>query len=64
MFAIIGVTPVGKYLRLILKNLSRQGGGLYWLNATWEVIHPVLLLILSAMALAGNSYNPFLYFQF
>ena len=24
----------------------------------------VLLLLLSAMALAGDSYNPFLYFQF
>ena len=31
--------------------------------AVWEVIHPVLLL-LAAMALAGDSYNPFLYFQF
>ena len=64
IFAIIAVTPLGKYLRLILKNLSRRGGGLYWLNAVWEIAHPVLLLILSAMALAGNSYNPFLYFQF
>ena len=30
----------------------------------WEAAHPVLLLLLSAMALAGDSYNPFLYFQF
>ena len=32
--------------------------------AVWEVIHPVVLLLLSAMALAGDSYNPLLYFQF
>ena len=32
--------------------------------AVWEVIHPVVLLGLAAMALAGDSYNPFLYFQF
>ena len=64
IFAVIACTPLGKYLRLILKNLSRRGGGLYWLNAAWEVLHPVLFLILSAMALAGDSYNPFLYFQF
>ena len=32
--------------------------------AVWEAAHPVLLLLLSAMALAGDSYNPFLYFQF
>ena len=32
--------------------------------AVWEVLHPVVLLLLSSMALAGDSYNPFLYFQF
>ena len=32
--------------------------------AVWEAVHPVLLLLLAAMALAGDSYNPFLYFQF
>ena len=64
IFCMIAVTPLGKYIRLILKNLSRRGGGFYWLNAAWEIIHPVLFLILSSMALAGDSYNPFLYFQF
>lgn len=64
IFCVLAVTPFGKTLRLMLKNLSRRGGFCYWLNATWEVIHPALLLILSAMALVGNSYNPFLYFQF
>lgn len=29
-----------------------------------EVVGPVLLLFLAMMALVGNSYNPFLYFQF
>ena len=33
-------------------------------DGLWEIAHPAALLILSAMALAGNSYNPFLYFQF
>lgn len=64
LFCVVAVTPLGKYLRLILKNLSRRGGGFYWLNAAWDVIHPVLFLILSSFALAGDSYNPFLYFQF
>jgi alginate O-acetyltransferase complex protein AlgI len=27
-------------------------------------IIPVILIVVSAMALAGDSYNPFLYFQF
>lgn len=64
IFAVISVTPLGKTLRLILRNLSRRGDGWFWVNGAWEIIHPVLLLVLSAMALVGNSYNPFLYFQF
>lgn len=31
--------------------------------AAWGVM-PVLLLLLSTASLVGNSYNPFLYFQF
>lgn len=64
IFCVIAVTPLGKTLHLMLKNLSLRGGAWYGLRSAWEVLHPVLLLILSAMALVGNSYNPFLYFQF
>ena len=64
IFCVIAVTPLGKYLRLMLKNLSKGSVPLYWINAAWEVVHPILFVILSAMALAGDSYNPFLYFQF
>ena len=64
LFCAIAATPLGMYLRRILRNLSRRGDGFFWLNCAWEFLHPVLLLILSAMALAGDSYNPFLYFQF
>ncbi len=64
LFAAISVTSFGKTFRLILKNLSRRGGTWFVINGVWEVVHPVLLLVLSAMALVGDSYNPFLYFQF
>ena len=64
IFCVIAVTPLGKTLRLMLKNLSRGSVPFYWLNAAWDIVHPVLFIILSAMALAGDSYNPFLYFQF
>ncbi len=63
-FATIAVTPLGVHLRNILKNLSRKNVVFFWIDAVWEIAHPVLLLLVSAMALAGNSYNPFLYFQF
>jgi len=64
IFCVIAVTPLGKTLRLMLKNLSRGSVPFYWINAAWDIVHPVLFVILSAMALAGDSYNPFLYFQF
>ena len=64
-FAALACTPLGRTLRTMLRNLGRRGRGLaHWLDAAWEVVHPVLFLILAAMALVGDSYNPFLYFQF
>ncbi len=57
-------TPLGKWLRGKLRKLSERGELFYIVNGVWEVVHPVLLLLLSAMALVGDSYNPFLYFQF
>ena len=64
LFCCIAVTPIGKYLADWLRHLSR---GSLWgmrLYGVWDVLSPMLLVFLSAMALAGNSYNPFLYFQF
>ena len=62
--SLLAVTPFWRNARRILANLSKKVTALYWINGIWEVAQPVLLLVVSAMALAGNSYNPFLYFQF
>ncbi len=62
--SLLAVTPFWRSLRRILANLSKKATALYWINGLWEVAQPVLLLVVSAMALAGDSYNPFLYFQF
>ncbi len=64
LFCCIAVTPLGKLLRNMLGNLGQRGTVFRWIDAVWNVACPVLLLVLSAMALAGDSYNPFLYFQF
>ena len=61
---VLAVTPFWRNVRRILANLAGKTAVLYWINGFWEVAQPVLLLAFSAMALAGNSYNPFLYFQF
>ena len=64
IFAVVACTPVGKGLRQILENLARRSEALFFVNGVWDIVHPVLLLLVSAMALVGDSYNPFLYFQF
>jgi alginate O-acetyltransferase complex protein AlgI len=64
LFCIVAVTPLSKYLGNLLKNLSQQS--ILWLTVYGivDAATPLLLMILSMMSLAGNSYNPFLYFQF
>ena len=64
LFAIIAVTPLGVKLANILRNLSRNSSVWLWVYGAWDILHPLLLLVISTMALAGNSYNPFLYYQF
>ena len=64
ILCVIAVTPLGKLARQVLKNLSEKKEIFYMINGVWEIVHPVVLLLASAMALVGDSYNPFLYFQF
>ena len=63
-FCALACTPVGKGLRRALERLAGRSEVFYMLNGVWELVHPVLLLLAAAMALVGDSYNPFLYFQF
>lgn len=63
--ACVACTPLAAALWHRCKAAAGERNGVVCVAAAvWEVIHPVVLLLLSAMALAGNSYNPFLYFQF
>ena len=62
--AVIACTP-------LLKNAYHKGRKKFgrilavrYIYMGIEVAGPVILVILAAMALVGNSYNPFLYFQF
>ncbi len=60
----VACTPLVTNLRLLLKKRSVRSGGAMTAYAVVEAVHPVLLLVVSAMALVGNSYNPFLYWMF
>lgn len=64
IFAFIAVTPLGQQLRLAMRRGAKRNRVMYALYAAWEILHPAVLLVLSAMALTGNSYNPFLYGNF
>ena len=57
--------PVMKWLRnkLEVHALHNPGFGKVWNVVIYSVI-PVVLLLLSTAALVGDSYNPFIYFQF
>ena len=62
MFACL---PFMKMLRWRLEVFCSQHGALgkVW-NVVFYSILPVILLLLSTAALVGDSYNPFIYFQF
>ncbi len=62
--ALIGVTPLIHKVNERLHHAAPISKGARVCLNTAQVFLPVLLLILSALALVGNSYNPFLYFQF
>ena len=64
IFCLIAVTPLGHILRSkIIGNAARKRRVprlMFYLDA----FVPIVMILLSLMALVGNSYNPFLYLQF
>ena len=64
IFCIIAVTPLGKYIKRIFANIAKEKTIALYIYAAADALIPIGLLTVSMMALAGNSYNPFLYFQF
>lgn len=64
IIAVLAVTPLSKHFKAILRKFSRQNKVVLWIYGVSDALVPIGLLFLSMAALAGNSYNPFLYFQF
>ncbi len=66
--SVVACTPIVPWLSRRLRARTEKGGTLgqvcrVVLNVT-AVAAPTLLLILSVLAMVGDSYNPFLYFRF
>ncbi|MDO4538881.1 MAG: MBOAT family O-acyltransferase [Coriobacteriales bacterium] len=62
--SIVACTNLGSLLRKRLFSMGRTNGALSTFFNITEALTPPVLLILSTIALAGASYNPFIYFQF
>ena len=63
--AVIASTPLMKQLRIRLEGVAQSHAKLapVW-NVVFYSLIPAVLLILSTANLVGDSYNPFIYFQF
>ncbi|MCD8118279.1 MAG: MBOAT family protein [Lachnospiraceae bacterium] len=64
VFAVIATLPLGKKLREYFLGRASENPYLGAVVNVAEIVTPVILLVISLMALVGDSYNPFLYFQF
>ena len=62
--AVIAVTPAIKKLGSKLKNKAGSNPAYTNAIAIAQVSAVVIIILLSTLALVGNTYNPFLYFQF
>ncbi len=62
--AILACTPVIPWIKKRLCEAERTSASWRALSAGLEVALPTVLFLLSFLSLIGNTYNPFLYFQF
>ncbi len=62
--AIIACTPAARLCKALLFALAKKGKAGHIAATVLQTAYPCLMLLLSTATLVGNSYNPFLYFQF
>ena len=64
LFCFIACTELGKRLHKALFDAAQRNDIALTIYGITEAITPVILLVIAVAALAGASYNPFIYFQF
>ena len=62
--SVVACTGVGSWLRHQLAVRARTSDVALRVYDAEELLVPIVLLLVSTVALAGASYNPFIYFQF
>ena len=61
---VIGCTPLVKNIGAAIRKRARKNRPLFYLDGFVQTVLPAVLVFLSVLSLVGDSYNPFLYFQF
>ena len=64
IISIIACTPILKIICNNFKNIAIKNDIAFRVFSAVRIFWPIILLLLSTAALVGDSYNPFLYFQF
>lgn len=64
IIAIFACTPAIKTAKNIINYYSKKIQAVNIIYSVYRAVIPVTLVILSAICLVGDSYNPFLYFRF
>ncbi len=61
---LVACTPLGHILHEKLTELSRRNRFVSFVYHLFDAMVPAVLLVLSTLSLVGDSYDPFLYFNF
>ena len=64
IIAVVAATPLFKIIATNIKNFAINNQYVFIFYSVVRISWPIILLLLSTAALVGDSYNPFLYFQF
>ena len=64
IFAIFATLPFTKFITTKLKELSKNNSVAMAIWSAGTVVSPAVLIFISFINIVGNSFNPFLYFQF
>ena len=64
IIAIVACTPVVKTAKGLIDYYSKRSQAVNVIYSVYRAVIPAVLVIISAICLVGDSYNPFLYFRF
>ena len=64
IIAVLACTPVVKLAKGLIDYYSKRSQAVNVIYSVYRTLIPAVLVIISAICLVGDSYNPFLYFRF